>query len=39
VVSIADWGNKRASRPDYGWKLNEQHRAEKKATVSGRDEV
>ena len=38
VVSIADWGNKLRLSSDYGWKLNEEHRAEKSDRFSGRDQ-
>jgi hypothetical protein len=38
VVSIADWGNSLRLSSDYGWMLNESHRAEKSDRFGSREQ-
>ena len=38
IVSIGDWGNNLRLSSDYGWMLNESHRAEKSDRFASRDQ-
>jgi hypothetical protein len=38
VVSVGDWGNNLRLSSDYGWKLNETHRAEKSDRFASREQ-
>ncbi len=38
VVSIGDWGNSLRLSSDYGWMLNETHRAEKSDRFASREQ-
>jgi hypothetical protein len=38
VVSIGDWGNNLRLSSDYGWMLNETHRAEKSDRFASREQ-
>lgn len=38
VVSIADWGDNLRLSSDYGWMLNDSHRAEKSDRFSSREQ-